>query len=212
MSFRYKKLLQTIAFSLVICLANGYVYAVLPGEKLPDEARKGKPLLSGILYTFGEQSVLVNGNVALNGMTILSGADIKTGKNSGATINLPQIGIVELTSDTSVKLVFTAEQIDLQVLSGKAKLTTFKNISGSMTDTDGKVLKTDSTLEISSVGGWETTIVEVASPVSGTSTGLFGMGMWGTAGVFGGIIGGSALAWFAAEPGNGDRTVSGVQP
>ncbi len=212
MSFRYKKLLQTITFLLVVCLANGSVFAVLPAENSPAAAVKGKTLPSGILNTFGEQSVLVNGYAAFDGMTILSGTNIKTGKNSGATINLRQIGSVELCSETSAKLVFTADQVDLQLLSGKAKMITLKNINGVMTGLDGKVFKTDSTLETSIIGDCETTVVEVPSPVSGGSTGLFGMGMWGTAAAFGGIVGGSALVWFTAENGDVDRTVSGVQP
>lgn len=197
----------------MVCLANGYVFAVLPVEKSPAETVNGKTLSSGILNTFGEQSVLVNGNAAFDGMTILSSANIKTGKNSGATINLRQIGRIELCSETSAKLVFTAERVDLQLLSGKAKLTTLKNITGVMTAFDGKVLMTDSTLETSSIGDCETTIVEVPTPAPNTTTGLFGMGMWGTVAAFSGVVGGSALVWFVAETGNNDdRTVSGVQP
>jgi len=213
MSFRYKKLLQTTAFLLVICLANGSVFAALSDEKSPAGTVRSKDLSSGILNTFGEQSVSVNGNAAFNGMTILSGAVIKTGKNSGARINLRQIGIVELTSESSVKLVFTAEQIDLQVLSGKAKLTAFKGITGTMTDTDGKVLKTDPALEISSIGGWETTLATAALSVPAASSGLFGMGIFGTIAAVGGVVGASTAAWFAARAGNTEEgTLSNVQP
>ena len=210
--YKYKKMLQTIAFFLVICLANGYVFAILPGEKSPDEA-KHKEVSSGILNSSGDQSVLVNGNAAFNGMTILSGAVIKTGKNSGATINLPQIGLVELTSETTVKLVFTSERVDLQLLNGKAKLTTFKSINGSLIGTDGIILTTDPTLETSSVGGWETTNRDVPLPVPISSTGLFGMGMLGTLAALGGVIGGAALVWVTATNNNNEnQTVSSVQP
>ncbi len=145
-------------------------------------------------------------------MTILSGTKIRTGKNSGATINLRQIGSIELCSETTAKLVFTDELIDLQVLSGKAKLTTFRNTKGFMTGSDGKVLKTDPTLEISSIGDCETTIVEVVPPVPAAETGLFGMGLWGTVAAVSGIVGGTALVWFEVETANNDRTVSDVQP
>jgi hypothetical protein len=166
---------------------------------------------SATLNTFGEQSVSVNGNAAFNGMTILSSAEIRTGKNSGATINLRQAGRVELCSETSAKLVFTPEQIYLQLFSGQAKLTSYKGITGVLTAADGKELKTDPNLETSSVGDCETTVVEVP-PVAPGSTGLFGMGTWSTMAVFGGIVGGSALAWVADRTVNSEETLSRVQP
>jgi len=213
MSFNYKKILQTITFFLVVCLANGYVFAVLPDENSSAEAAKGKRPLSGILSTSGEQSVLVNGNAAFNGMTILSGMEIKTGKNSGATISLPQIGMIELTSETSVKLVFTAEQVDLQILSGNAELTTFKSITGIITGIDGKILMTNPILEVSSIGGLAIPAAAVLLPIPAATTGLFGIGMLGTAAAVGGVVGASSLVWFAATTANNaNRTVSNVQP
>ena len=221
MSIRSEKKIQTITVFLLICLSNAYVSAAVPDENIPVEdisveniavAAKGKKLSAGILNTFGARLVLVNGNAAFDGMTILSGVGIKTGKNSGATIDLRQIGIIELSSESSVKLVFTAGRIDLQLLSGKAKLTAFKGIAGSLTGPDGKILSTDPGLEISSVGGLETT---AAAPpaIPAAPAGLFGMGVLGTLTAFGGIVGGAAMVWVAARAANAEnRTVSGVQP
>lgn len=215
MSFKYKKSLQTITLVLFICLANGYVFAVLPdGDALADTVQP-KVLLAGILTAIDAQSVRVNGNAAQNGMTILSGAEIKTNKDSGATINLRQLGNVELSSETSVKLVFTAKQINLQVLSGQARLTTYKEIKGVLTGADGIVLKTDSSLEISSVGNSETSTEDTPLSVPSTaSSGLFGWGMWGTATVVGGVVGGTVLSWIVAtQPDDASQSpVSRVQP
>jgi len=213
MFFNYQKKIQTITFFILICLTGGYIFAVPPGEKTSAGAAKEKKLFSGVLSTIGDQRVLVNGNAAFNGMTILSGMEIKTGKNSGATINLQPAGIVELAAETSVKLVFKAEQIDLQVLSGKAKLTTFKTYNGSMSDTDGKILTTDPTLEISSVGDLDIPVVNIPPPVPAASTGLFGMGMLETLTIFGVTVGTSTLTSFAVSSANEDNgTVSRVRP
>ncbi len=213
MFFRYKKPLQAAAFFLVICLANGYVLAAIPGENaIMDTAHPETPF-SGVLNAFDASSIRVNGNAAQDGMTVLSGAEIKTGVNGGATINLRRLGKVELSSETTVKLVFAAEQVDLQVLSGQAELTTFKGINGLLTDAEGKSLMTDATIEISSVGNAET--AAAASPgVSVASPGLFGMGFLGTAAAIGGVVSGSVLVWVGAtKPGNSSRgPVSRVQP
>ena len=214
MSLIYKKLFQKITFLLVISLANGFVFAVPPNQNLPAKAVNKKTLPSGILHPSGEKSVSINGNAAFDGMTVFSGTNIKTGKKSGAVINLRQIGRVELCSETSAKLVFTAEQIDLQLLSGKAKLTTLKNINGSMTGSDGKTQNTDPKLETSSTGDcdMDDDVVIAAAPAAAPATGLFGMGLWSSVAIFGGIVGGSALVWFADEIGSREGTVSGVQP
>jgi len=214
MFFRYKKPLQTITFFLVICLANGYVLAGIPGGNAPVDTVHAKSPSAGVLDAFDAQSVRVNGNAAQNGMTILSGAEIKTSTNGGATINLRQLGKVVLNSETSVKLVFTAEQVNLQVLSGQAELTTFKGVNGILTDVDGKALKTDSSLEISSVGNSQQTIADAAVPVLETAPGLFGLGLWGTVTSVGGVVGGAVLALVAAtQPSNASQgSVSRVQP
>ncbi len=214
MVFKYKKLLQVVTLFMIVCVANGYVFAfITDGNSV--SAAQPKDLLAGILKAFDAPSVRVNGNAAQDDMTILSGAEIQTSKNSGATINLRQLGKVELNSETSVKLVFTAERIELQVLNGQATLTTYKNVSGVMTGADRRVLKTDSSLEISSVGNSETAIADAPLPVPPVAApGLFGMGLWGTAAVAGGVIGGTVLVWVAATaPTDASRSpVSRIQP
>ena len=192
MSFRSKQMLRAFAFFLVACLAHSSVFAVVPGGDA-----SGNSL--GILNAADAESVKVNGNAAQDGMTILSGAEIQTGAG-GATINLRQLGRIELGSGTTVKLVFAAGRIELQVIGGQAELTAFKGVTGILTDPDGKSLMTDSTLETSSVGNGAG--LPSAAPAPAAQTGLFGMGMWGTVAGFGGAIGGSVLAWVAAtKPG-----------
>lgn len=204
MSYKPQKMLRAFAFFLVACLAHGSVFAVVPGGDASNNSL-------GILNAADAETVKVNGNAAQDGMTILSGAEIQTGAG-GATINLRQLGRVELGSGTTVKLVFTAGRIELQVIGGQAELTAFKGVTGVLTDPDGKSLTTDSTLETSSVGNGSVQVPVVPAPPA--QTGLFGMGMWGTVAGFGGVIGGSVIAWVAAtKPGKASQgPVSRVQP
>lgn len=191
MSFRYKKTIQAVSLFIFICLANGYIFAVLPDGKTVHPNITD----AGVLNAPDAQSIRVNGNSAQDGMTILSGAEIKTGANKGAIIDLRRLGKIEINSETTVKLVYTADRVDLQVLSGMAKMTTYKGVSGVLTDAAGKSLKTDPTLEISSIENGEMAAAgdAVIVPVE-SSPGLFGAGIWGTVGVVGSVVGGTLLA------------------
>lgn len=211
MSFKYKKLLQTTVLFLVFCLSNSFVFALRGGANVPADTAEPKVLLTGVLNALDAQSVRVNGNIAQDGMTILSGAEIKTGVNGGAVVKLYQLGKVELDAETSIKLVFEAQNVDLQILSGRAVLTTYKDVKGKLTDANGKVSTTDSTLEVSSVGNKEIIPAGASLPETvAAAKGLFGFGMWGTFG----IIAGSALTWMAVTNSNNDalRPISSVQP
>lgn len=213
MFFRYKRSLHAIAFFLVFCLANGSALAAMPDGNAPPGSVQPNEMLAGVLNAPDAQSVRVNGNAAQDGMTILSGAEIKTGSNGGATINLRQLGKAELGSETTVKLVFTAEQVTLQVFSGQAQLTAFKGVSGLLVNAEGKELKTDPSLETSSIGNSGSILTNSTAPVPVVSGGLFGLGAFGTMGLFGGVIGGSVLAWSAVGSDEASQSpVSRVQP
>lgn len=213
MFFRPKKSLQAIAFFLVFCLANGYALAAAPDGNAPPGTDQPNELSAGILTAPNAPSVRVNGNVAQDGMTILSGSEIKTGTSGGATINLRELGKAELGPETTVKLIFTADQVTVQVFSGQAQLTTFKGVSGSLINPDGKELKTDPSLETSSIGNGATVAADSTASAPVMNEGLFGLGTWGGMGLVGGVVGGSVLAWAAAESGNASQSpVSRVQP
>ncbi len=214
MSFKYKTLFQTTTLFLFLCLSNSYVFAIKADANAPSDTSEPKVLFTGILNAPDIQSIRVNGNIAQDGMTILSGAEIKTGNSSGAMITIYQLGKVELDAGTTVKLVFSDQYIDVQIPSGKAVLTTYKNVKGKMTDMNGKVLMTDSSLEISSVGTdgniGAGTLLPATSAASNASNGLFGFGMWEIIG----LAAGSAVTWVAVASSINDsqRPISSVQP
>ena len=182
MIFKNKKLPKTITLFLFFCLANSTVFALIPEENISADTTSPNVLYTGILNTADPLSVRVNGNIAQDGMTILSGAEIKTINNGTAVVKMYQLGKVELNRETSIKLVFSAQNIDVQVLSGKAVLTTYKGVKGKLTETNGKVLITDSTLEISSVGNSAGVLLPEISAASPTLFG-FGFGLWGAIGI-----------------------------
>lgn len=145
---RGQNVLRAVTLVLLICLANLLVFAGVPTVKSPTNAGL---VTTGILSVFDQDSASVNGNIALDGTTILSGSEIKTDKN-GARINLKGLGSVDLAAGTSVSLTFTSGQINLNVSIGQAQLTSLKGVTGVLTTPAGDVLKTDPALDTSTVG------------------------------------------------------------
>lgn len=141
-------------------------------------------------------------------MTILSGAEVKTGNNGGAVINIYQLGKIELSEETSVKLVFSAQNVDVLIISGQAVLTAYKGVKGKLTDANGKVLMTDSTLEISSIVN---SAVALSSETTVAAPALFGFGLWGTIGL---VVTGTVVTWLTVTNLSNDpqRSISSVRP
>lgn len=208
MSFKCKKPLQTITFFLFFCLANSSVFAFIPDGNVSADTTAQKVSYTGILNAADPLSVRVNGNIAQDGMTILSGAEVKTGNNGGAVIKIHQLGKIELSGETSVKLAFSAQNVDVQIVSGQAVLTTYKGVKGKLSDANGKVLMTDSTLEISSI---ENSAVALSPETTVAAPTLFGFGFWGTIGL---VVTGTVVTWLAVTQLNNDpeRSISSVQP
>lgn len=208
MSFKYKKTLRTTTFFLFFCLANSSVFAFIPDENVSAEATAPKVLHTGILNVADPLSIRVNGNIAQDGMTILSGAEVKTRNGGGAVIKISQLGQLELSEETSVTLVFSAQNVDVQIVTGQVVLTTYKDVKGKLIDANGKVLMTDSTLEISSI---ENSADAPLPQTAAAAPNLFGLGVWGTIGI---IVAGTAVTWLAVTKLNNDpqRSISSVQP
>ena len=212
MNFKYKKMFQTISLFLVLCMSNVIAFAAINDNPAQPE----DVLLAGVLIVTKSQAVKVNGNPAQDGMTILSGSEISTGENSTALIDMPQLGKVELGSETSVKVVFMTEHVEVQMLSGQAKLTTYKGVIGFLTNVDGKFLKTDPKLETSTVANGEYAVVDTPPAIGPAiaSPGLFGMGVWGTVASVSGVIGGTvaAVGAISSAGSSEENPISRVRP
>lgn len=86
----------------------------------------------GRLTTGGNNPVTVNGNSARSGETIFSGQRIQTPAGTGATVQLGQLGRLDIAPSTDVTLTFEAERIDVSVASGCVILTANRGVAGSV--------------------------------------------------------------------------------
>ena len=146
-----KKLLTSAILILFTLTAN-----ILALSKPGDRNVSGAPLTGaaepfGILIARNFAPVWVNENFAVDGMTILSGSQIRSGKTS-AVIEIQNIGEIELCPAATVKLLYSRERVDVSLVNGQASLTTFRNIVGVLSIVDGRNLRTDVSLRTSSVG------------------------------------------------------------
>ena len=146
-----KKLLTSAILILFTLTAN-----ILALSKPGDRNVSGAPLTGGaepfgILIARNFAPVWVNENFAVDGMTVLSGSQIRSGKTS-AVIEIQNICEIELCPAATVKLLYSRERVDVSLVNGQASLTTFRNIVGVLSIVDGRNLRTDVSLRTSSVG------------------------------------------------------------
>jgi hypothetical protein len=132
--------LKSIAILLVLSVAQVYVLAS------PNRA------LFGRLVTNSDSFVVVNGNDALTGTTILSGAHLQTPAGVAATVQMDSLGRVEMAPGTALTLSFSKGNVAVDVSSGQALLVTPKGVNGSVKTPDGKVERSDPAKESSELG------------------------------------------------------------
>jgi hypothetical protein len=192
MKFRLGK---TITLVFVTCALQAYAIA-------------GPPLM-GKLRTRDNKPVLVNGNKASSGTTLLSGSQIQSPEKIGATVDLGSLGRLDMAPKTDLTLNFSATEISVQLKSGCAVLTTKKGISGRVTTSEGNVFQTDSS-KLSSVLARtkECEGPETALPIGAAAGGLGAGGTAGVAGAGAAVVGGTA----AAKAGARGAALSGDNP
>ena len=106
--------------------------------------------LTGKLRTLNNKSVSVNNHKAKSGTTILPGSDIKSPDKIGATVDLGDLGRVDMAPNTDLTLGFDAFGVTVHLRSGYVVLTTNKGITGNITTSEGTRFRTDSS-KVSSV-------------------------------------------------------------
>ena len=122
---------------------NKTIVAVLVGCALQVLVMAGSEL-TGKLETFDNKSVSVNDRKAKSGATVQSGSDIQCPEKIGATIDLGQLGRLDLAPNTDLRLGFDPYGITIHLRSGYIVLTTNKKITGRVTTSEGKLFLTDS--------------------------------------------------------------------
>lgn len=187
------KISKTIGLALVACALYAQVLAV--------------PGLMGKLKTRDNKPVMVNGNKATSGTTLVSGAQIQCPDKVGATVDLGTLGRVDMAPKSDMTLSFNASSISVQLRSGYVVLTTSKGISGTVTTPEGKVFQTDSS-RMSSVVAKTKDAIGPETAVGAKSGGIGTGAAVGVAGAGAAVVGGAA----AAKSGGRGSDLSGDNP
>lgn len=103
--------------------------------------------LGGKLITSGNLPVMVNGNSALGGATIVSGTVLETPANVTATVQIEGLGLVELLPDSIAVIEFSANNIKVTLRRGCATLETNKGTKGAIVDSQNRVFSTTTDAE-----------------------------------------------------------------
>ena len=106
--------------------------------------------LTGKLRTLNNKAITVNNHKAKSGNIIPSGSEIQCPEKIGATVDLGELGHVDMAPKTDLRLGFDAYGVTVHLRSGYIVLTTNKGITGTVTTSEGKMLRTDSS-KLSSV-------------------------------------------------------------
>jgi hypothetical protein len=114
---------------------------------LPAQAVKE---LTGKLTTTNNKSITVNDQKVKSGADISSGSDIRSPEKIGATIELGELGRLEIGPRTDLRLGFDAKGIIVHVRTGHVVLTTNKGFHGTLTTSDSGPMRTDSS-KVSSI-------------------------------------------------------------
>lgn len=135
---------KTVAVVLVLAVAHLYVNAELvraaTARLFAGVAAQGA--IQGRLTTRGNNPVTVDGNSARSGETIFSGQSIQTPDAAGATVNLPGLGRVDISTNTNITLTFEQGKINVKLVSGCVVLTAYKGTTGTLEE-GGRTRQTD---------------------------------------------------------------------
>ena len=173
------KISKTIALVFVACA-------------LQVQGLAGSGLL-GKLKTRDNKPVMVNGNKATSGTTLVSGSQIQCPDKVGATVDLGALGRMDMAPKTAVTLSFNASSIFVQLRSGYVVLTTSKGVSGKVTTPEGKVFQTDSS-KVSSVVAKSKDSVGPETAAGAHTGGISTGAAVGVAGAGAAVVGGAAAA------------------
>jgi hypothetical protein len=190
----HRKAFSALALFLVFSLTQVYVRAslVVPGPATPD--KEATLALAGRLLTSGGNLVILNGNNVGPGATVLSGAELQTTQEAGAIVQLNALGTIEVAPNSSLTLTFDESSVDVVLHSGNLVLTTLKGINGSVTNSLGKVVRTDAST-VSSV-----TMQNVEHEGIGGEWGAAGARTFGLLVLAGGIA--TTFIWFTQRGDN----------
>ncbi|HKS30193.1 MAG TPA: FecR domain-containing protein [Pyrinomonadaceae bacterium] len=137
MAFRLRLLSKALALVVVFAVMQVYVLA---SPNVNASGSNSPGMLLGRLILPGNQVVLVNGNLAQSGTTILSGSQLQTPAGIRGVVQLADLGRLEIDPDSNLTVTFDNKNVEVTVLSGNAYLTTKEGVSGNIVTPAGKAL------------------------------------------------------------------------
>lgn len=138
---------KTLAILLAIAITQLYLNVSLAmgpslTSGLEPPAQGSQAVLK--LVTRGNQPVLVNGNSATTGATLLTGALIETPDNVGATVDLGALGTLDIAPNTKLRIdVDENGNVKITLISGCAVLRTKRDHQGTIETSQGEAGRTD---------------------------------------------------------------------
>ena len=119
---------RTAFKSIAILLALSMTQlCVQVGLAAPTTSLGPQRLIAARLTTTGNRPILVNGTSMSSGATILTGAKLETGDQVGATVDLGDLGELQLGPNTTVVLDFDENGYKVRILAGCAVATGRRN-------------------------------------------------------------------------------------
>jgi hypothetical protein len=183
------KSMKAVAVLLALSVIQIYaqVNLAVPIASVVSEAlvSKGQEV-TGKLIIRGNKPIVVNGNNATTGTSILDGATLATPDGTSANVQLGAWGVVELAPNTVAMIRYVPEQVTVTLKRGCAIVRRSESAQGSIVMPDGRTIVADQPDN----NNWKRAEVcfpsRAATPVVNTGAGagggggLFGLGTAGT--------------------------------
>lgn len=145
--------------------------------------------ISGVLATSANKPIMVNGQSAITGATIVSGATVETPDQLKATIAIPGHGSVEAEANTRFTVTFDQTGIKINLIQGCLVLVTMKGTTGEIDNAQGVAGRSDG-LNDGRLAVCPTRIAGAGpgagAAAAGGAGGLFGLGTAATVVIVGG--------------------------
>lgn len=143
MNLRQRKALKAVAAFMMFAIAQVYVQVGLADPNATGSIPPPQQFIAR-LTTTNNQPITINGNSAATGASILTGALIETGPDTGATINLGPLGRLDVAPNTSLRLEYDDRgNVKVVLISGCAILATGRNANGEVETEQGPAAKNE---------------------------------------------------------------------
>ena len=139
-TFRIISVMVAVCFFQVYVLAGATTPNVVANNMHPTSAASG--LMLGRLMLVGSESILVNGNSANSGTTIVSGSQLQTSEDVEATVQLGSAGKLYIQPNTNLTVTFDKTSVDVKVAAGNAVVAANAGVKSSVTTPDGRTSST----------------------------------------------------------------------